>query len=254
MMHVYQPDTSLKAKVKRRLMPFQARRILPVKLERPIVSFSFDDCPKSVLDNALGPIEAEGWLSTIYIAMGLCETTNHLGLHMSAKDVKAVHEGGHEIGDHSYSHCDGSALPLVDMLTDIEKNQAAFNAIGIPTGGTFAYPYGEVTPALKRALETCFKGSRGIKSKTHDTSVDLNQIGSNRLYSGRDFDVLKTQIASLKDAAGWMTIFTHDVRENPSLFGCTPVQLREIIIAVKDSGAQVMTIAKAIKYLEAQNA
>jgi peptidoglycan/xylan/chitin deacetylase (PgdA/CDA1 family) len=254
MISVYQPKASLTAKVKRRLVPFQARRILPVNLDRPIVSFTFDDCPKSVMENALGPLEKEGWLSTIYIALGLCETTNHLGLHMSLTDVKAAYASGHEIGDHTFSHCDGSATPLNEVIADIEKNQTAIASMGLPPSETFAYPYGEATPALKKALETRFKGARGIKSNSHESSVDLNQFGSNRLYAGKDFEGLQSQINALKNAPGWMTIFTHDVRENPSAFGCTPAQFRETLKAVKDSGAQVMTVAKAIDYLEAQNA
>jgi len=254
MISVYQPDTSLTAKVKRRLVPFQARRVIPVKLDRPIVSFSFDDCPRSVMENALHPLVKEGWLATIYVAMGLCGTTNHLGLHMSPQDVLATHESGHEIGDHTFSHCDGSAMPLTEILADIEKNQAALNAINLPSSETFAYPYGEVTPALKKALEKRFKGSRGIKSNSHETQVDLNQIGSNRLYAGADFDVLQNQISGLKENPGWMTIFTHDVRDNPSQFGCTPAQFAETIRAVKNSGAEVMTVANAIKHLEALNA
>jgi len=254
MMTIYQPKTSLAAKVKRRLVPFQARRVIPTNLDRPIVSFTFDDCPKSVMENALGPLEREGWLSTIYIALGLCETTNHLGLHMSLADVKAGHESGHEIGDHTFSHCDGSAVPLSDVLSDIDKNQAELADMGLPPSDTFAYPYGEATPALKKALETRFKGARGIKSNSHESSVDLNQFGSNRLYAGQDFEILQSQIKALKNTPGWMTIFTHDVRENPSAFGCTPAQLHETIKAVKDCGAVVMTVADAIKTLEAQNA
>lgn len=250
----YHPDTSFAAKVKRRLVPFQARRMLPVKLEHSIVSFSFDDCPRSVMENALYPLEQEGWRATIYIAAGLCGTTNHLGLHMSREDVKAAYERGHEIGDHTFSHCDGSALPLKDVLADIEKNQDALKALGIPASETFAYPYGEVTPALKKALETRFKGARGITSQSHDSSLDLNQIGSNRLYSGSDFDALLPQIAALKDSPAWMTIFTHDVREAPSEFGCTPAQMKSVIEAVKSCGAKVMTVAGAIDYLEAAHA
>jgi len=251
---VYQPNTSLTAKLRRRLVPFQARRVIPMRLDHPIVSFSFDDCPKSVMENALKPIESEGWLATIYIAMGLCGTTNHLGLHMNGDDVKAAHESGHEIGDHTFSHCDSSALSLADVLADIDKNQVELHTIGLPQSETFAYPYGEVTPALKKALEKRFKGSRGIKSNDHKISVDLNQIGSNRLYVGQDFDILQSQISILKDNPGWMTIFTHDVRDTPSNFGCTPMHMMQTIKAVKETGAKVMTIAKAITYIEAKNA
>jgi len=96
-----------------------------------------------------------------------------------------------------------------------------------------------------------FKGARGITSRIHKNNVDLNQIGSNRLYAGRDVKVLLETIKELKTNSGWLTIFTHDVRENPSRFGCTPEDMRVVIEAVKDVGASVMTMAEAINHLEA---
>lgn len=250
MSNVYKPSNQIINKLKRRLVRFEGRRMRPVELDQPIVSFTFDDCPKSVINNALKPLESEGWLSTIYIAMGLCNITNHLGLHMSAGDVKAVHASGHEIADHTFSHCDAYEHSLGYVLDDIDKNQSALADLGIPPSESFAYPYGQVTKTLKKALGKRFKGARGIRSNSHTSAVDMNQIGSNRLYSGDDFDVLLSQIKTLKDNPGWMTIFSHDVRENPSEFGCTPEQMLTIIEAVKDCGAQVMPVASAIDQLE----
>lgn len=249
-MTIYQPDMSLKAKVKRRLVPYQARRLLKPCLKRPIVSFSFDDCPKSVIENAIKPIEQEGWHATLYMAMGLCGITNHLGLHMSADDVRALHENGHEIADHTFSHMDVSQHSAEMVLADIEKNQASLNALGLPKSKTFAYPYGQVTTEIKAELAKTFKGSRGIRSREYNEVIDLNQIRSNRLYAGIDFEQLMTQISRMSDAPGWLPIFTHDVRDNPSDFGCTPEQMQSVIKAVKQSGAQVLTMAEAIEQME----
>ena len=249
-MSIYRPDMSLKAKVKRRLVPYTARRVLKPKLERPIVSFSFDDCPKSVIESAIKPLMQENWPSTIYIAMGLCGITNHLGLHMSADDVKALHEGGQEIADHSYSHIDATQHSTAAFMADIDKNQAALNALGLPKSETFAYPYGQVTSPLKTALEARFKGARGICSRESGEDIDLNQIRANRLYAGAEFEQLLGQIERVKNKPGWLPIFTHDVRDNPSQYGCTPEQMRRVIEAVKASGAQVLTMAEAINHME----
>ena len=246
----YMPNTSLTARVKRRLTPYQAKQTLRVKTDQPIVSFTFDDCPKSVMQNALKPLEAEGWLSTVYMSMGRCGKTNHLGLHMSEADVKAAYESGHEIGDHTFSHMDGADVPVEVFEANIDKNQNVLAELGLPPSETFAYPYGEVTPKLKKMMKRRFKGARGITSRIHENNVDLNQIGSNRLYAGHDVKVLLETIKELKTTSGWLTIFTHDVRENPSRFGCTPEDMRAVIKAVKDVGASVMTMAEAINHLE----
>ena len=249
-MTIYQPNMSLKARVQRRLVPYKARRLLRPKLERPIVSFSFDDCPKSVIKNAIKPLEQENWRSTVYISMGLCGLTNHLGLHMSAEDVKALHISGHEIADHTYDHIDVTQHSVRSVLANIDKNQASLNALGLPPSETFAYPYGEVTADIKAALSDKFKGSRGIRSRESTEPVDLNQIRANRLYVGTEFDKLMAQINRIGDRPGWLPIFTHDVRDNPSQYGCTPQQMRHVIEAVKESGAQVLTMAEAIKHME----
>ncbi len=252
-MSIYQPDTSIKAKLKRRFVVYQARRVIRPKLERPIVSFSFDDCPKSVIENAIKPLEQENWRSSVYIAMGLCGTTNHLGLHMSADDVKALHESGHEIGDHTYNHIDATQCDVEDFMADIDKNQTSLNALGLPPSETFAYPYGQVTPSIKKALSSRFKGARGIRSRESSEDIDLNQIRSNRLYSGVSFDKLMGQIENMKNRPGWLPIFTHDVRDNPSQYGCTAEQMIQVIKAVKASGAQVLTMAEAIEHMELAN-
>ncbi|MEP3890433.1 MAG: polysaccharide deacetylase family protein [Hellea sp.] len=249
-MSIYRPDMSLKAKVKRRLVPYTARRVLKPKLARPIVSFSFDDCPKSVIENAIKPLAQENWRSTVYIAMGLCGTTNHLGLHMSAADVKALHEDGHEIADHTYDHIDATAHSTAAFMANIDRNQSAINALGLPASQTFAYPYGQVTAPLKTALEAKFKGARGIRSRESGEDIDLNQIRANRLYAGADFETLLGQIDRIKSKPGWLPIFTHDIRINPSPYGCTPAQMRRVIDAVKASNAQVLPMAEAIRQME----
>lgn len=234
-------------------MPFRVQKSLKIKLDRPIVSFSFDDCPKSVVENALPAFDRENWQVTLYMAMGLCETTNHLGLHMSQSDVKAAYESGHEIADHTYDHIDATTVSVQGFEENIDKNQACLLALGIPPSQTFAYPYGQLNLETKKIIGRKFKGGRGITSLVQKKAVDLNQISSNRLYNDQSFQDLKSDISELQHTPGWMTIFTHDVRENPSQFGCQPRQLDAVIAAVKDSGADVMTIADAITHLEIKN-
>jgi peptidoglycan/xylan/chitin deacetylase (PgdA/CDA1 family) len=169
---------------------------------------------------------------------------------MSGADVKALHADGHEIADHTYDHIDAMQHSTAAFLADIEKNQSALNALGLPASETFAYPYGQVTSPIKAALAAKFKGARGIRSRESHEDIDLNQIRANRLYAGTDFEKLLGQIERVTNKPGWLPIFTHDVRDNPSQYGCTPKQMRRVIKAVKASGAQVLTMAEAIKHME----
>jgi peptidoglycan/xylan/chitin deacetylase (PgdA/CDA1 family) len=148
-------------KVERLISQKTSRALLP-ELEQSIVSFGFDDCPASAIETGLPMLEAEGWNATIYVACGLCETENHLGRHMSLSDIVDVHSRGHEIADHTYSHLSIHEVGTPDYLADIEKNQKALKALGVAESRHFAYPYGHVSPELKRALGEQFKTMRGV--------------------------------------------------------------------------------------------
>lgn len=246
----YAPADSLATKVMRKLTPLRRRRMLSFDIDRPVVSFTFDDCPKSAVTHGLVPLERHGWRGTVYLASKLFGTTNHHGLHMDAHDAQAVHRSGHEIGGHSYSHIDGNLTPLAEFITDVEMNQSVLSELGLPACQTFAYPYGEVTPALKFSLERRFAGLRGITPRHMVGRVDLNQISSTPVFSGPDFTRAMEQITQLEKQPAWLTLFMHDVCDSPSEWGCTPTEMQEIISAVKNIGATVLPVAEAIDYLK----
>ncbi len=250
---IYQPNKSLLARVNRRLMPLRHKKNLSFKLDKPIVSFTFDDCPKSVIQNALPSIEHRGWRASLYMSMGLCDTTNHLGLHMSEDDVLAAYKSGHEIADHTFNHVDATTITPQALEKEINENQNRLNALGLVPSKTFAYPYGQLNVSAKKLIEKRFIGARGITGRIHTHSVDLNQINSNRLYADDSYTELLSDISSLKTTPGWLTIYTHDVRETPSAFGCTPAQMENVLEAVKNCGANVMTVADTIEFLESKN-
>ncbi len=248
MRKAYEPSAGLMARVKRRMTVYQARNNLSLSPGQTIVSFSFDDCPLSGITHGVKRLERENWLSTVYISGSLLGTENHLGKMMGPQDVQALNDNGHEIGEHTFSHIDASTVALSEILADIEKNQAYLNSIGIPASKTMAYPFGQTTPALKKAMQARFLGARGIRPAAHISSVDLNQISSMPLFSST-VDQLVQAIQKTSETGGWLTLFTHDICENPSEWGCTMQDIEKVISAIKNSEVKVMTIKDAITEL-----
>jgi len=248
---IYIPSKSLRKRVLRRLVPFREQQLLSFKIDRPIVSFSFDDCPKSAVENGLRKLETEGWKSTVYIASKLLGITNHLGLHMDADDVESVYNAGHEIGGHSFSHFDLSEMPLDCAIKDVIKNRTVMSSLKIPRCTTFAYPYGQTTVEIKKHLSKEYEGLRGISPGPMIGKVDLNQVRSTPLFTGKPCEEAVRQIHALKGQNAWLTLFTHDVRERPSEWGCKPAEMESVIAAVKASGAEVLTLSDAIMKLRA---
>ncbi len=219
------------------------------KLKESIVSFGFDDCPLSAINTAVPMLEAAGWRATIYVACGLCETTNHLGRHMSLSDIVETHKRGHEIADHTFSHLSAHAATVEEYIADIEKNQTAIKALGLPASRHFAYPFGHVSPALKRVLSQKFETLRGVV-KPGWMGQDANLLNAVRVYSGPDLDIAFQKIKAAKTSPHWLHLYTHDVRENPSDFGCTPNDFQKIIAAIKEAGLRVMTVDEAFRTIQ----
>lgn len=233
----------LYAKFLRQVARHTDKAVLP-PLDASIISFSFDDCPKSAITNGLPLVEAEGWRSTIFVATALCETTNHLGLHMSEADIIDVHSRNHEIADHTFSHLSANDANVKDFVADVERNQQALTKLGLPRSRHFAYPYGHVSPALKRALSNKFQTLRGVVSSENPVQ-DGNLLNAMRVYSNDSIDLALSQIKEAKNTPQWLHLFTHDIRDTPSEFGCTIEDFKTIIAAVKDSALRVMTVDDA---------
>lgn len=253
MAEVYTPSRSVGARISRRLTPLRARNTLHFSLSRPVISFTFDDCPRSVIAGGMAPLEAEGWRSTLYIAGGLLGTHNHHGEQMVWEDVRNAQASGHEIGCHGFSHTDGSQMKPADVKADIIRNQRLFETEGLLPAPTYAYPFGQTTATLKNDLGQAFEGLRGIKPGVMLGQADLNEIKSTALFTGERVKTAIKQIQSLKTKPGWLTFFTHDIRENPSEWGCTEDEFRAVIAAVKSVNAHVLPVSSAIAHLKAQS-
>ena len=234
---------SFQSKIMRQVSRHTDKSTLPA-LEKSIISFSFDDCPKSAFTHGLPLLEAEGWRATIYIACGLFETTNHLGLHVNGADIIDAYNNGHEIADHTFSHVSSHDVDVNTYMNDIERNQLTLQKLGIPQSRHFAYPYGHVSPPLKKALRTRFETLRGVVTPTTATQ-DANLLWATRLYSNDSINTALEKIDHAITTPQWLHLYTHDVRDMPSKFGCTEADFKLIVNAVKQSGLRVMTVDDA---------
>ena len=250
MSKIHTPSRSLIARLQRRASHYVHRRAISPQLDTPIVSFSFDDCPQSAYHH-LPLLEAEGWRATLYVCAGLAEKTNHLGLHMSLEEIEDAARRGHEIGEHTRDHVDAGQITNTQFLENIKANQAALKAIGLPASRSFAYPYGNVRPSIKRLIADRFDTARGVHPP-EGHSVDLALIPSYALYSGADITTAITKIHKLANAPQWITLFGHDIRDNPSVYGCSQEDLRAVIAACKTVGARVLPVSAAMDFIAAQ--
>lgn len=250
----YQPSASLSAKISRKLLPMRARRDIRVSLKRPIVSFTFDDFPRSALYEGADMLAKHNWLATFYVAAGLAGVHNHHGHSFTDADLLYLQTKGHEIAGHTYSHLDCGQGGEHQVLAEIEQNKSALREMGVKKPiEHFAWPYGTTNIANKTALQSHFKTMRGVTPGVNRGRTDLNCLKSTPLYSGAKLSRATDLIEGLEKRPGWLILFTHDVRGNPSEWGVTTLEFLTIIDAVKTSGATVLPVGEALEMVEKQN-
>ena len=248
---VYEPASGLIGKLNRLAARRFARRPLKSDISVPLVSFSFDDFPKSARENGMPLIEHHGWRATFYTALGFTGQSNHLGELMDEADIRALHLRGHEIACHSFSHHDASRQGAKAFAADCERNCAELMELGIyKPASSFAFPYGEASPAVKKALAGRYGAMRGVYPGINRKGDDLNLLKAVPLDGGEAG--LARALAAVREAQdhpGWLIFYGHDVRENPSEWGCTPAFLKTVCNAVAEAGIAVLPVGEALSHL-----
>ncbi len=249
----YSPARSISAKLQRRLIQWKAVAPLASSPASSLVSFTFDDFPKSAADTGADILEAVGARGTYYACSRFSGQSNIVGDLFDERDIAALAKAGHEIGSHTRGHIDCAQTPVEIALADIENGDADLAAMGGPAPITqFAYPFGETRLALKRALKGRYRGARGVL-------FGMNQRGSDALQlRAIEIDADSSSHARAMNAIDyaarkpvWLVFFTHDVRASASPFGVTPSTLKQISIAVRDAGLPMATMSGAMDVLGA---
>jgi peptidoglycan/xylan/chitin deacetylase (PgdA/CDA1 family) len=209
-----------------------------------MVSFAFDDIPASAAETGAAILGERGLRGTFFVAAALAGTDAVTGPMASADDVRRLAMAGHEIGCHTYTHLDCGQAAACDAVEDVARNAETLAAWGVGRPTTFAYPFGDVAPAPKRALAPRFALLRALHPGLVAAGSDLNQAPSVGV-EGPDGEALA--MAWIERAArrrAWLILCTHDVAEAPSPYGCTPAALERLVEAALANGLEPVTVAE----------
>lgn len=244
----YSADRSIKGKLRRRWARVVHRRALESMIDRPLVSITFDDAPLSAVEAGARVLEEEGVRGTFYACAGLDRRDGPMGVYGDTPGYSALSARGHEIACHTYSHLDCGQATGSAILADVERNAEALSAAGLALRN-FAYPYGDVSPQAKAALQERFATLRGLHPGLVRRGSDLNLLPAVGI-EGPDGEA---HAAGWIDRAlagrAWLILYTHDVRPAPSAWGCTPDALRRLIRRARAGGAEIAPVAEVLDRL-----
>jgi peptidoglycan/xylan/chitin deacetylase (PgdA/CDA1 family) len=226
-----------------RVEPFRMRN------ETPVVSFTFDDVPKSAATAGAAILEAHDAHGTFYVIGSQVGTSSPLWDMVDGEDVVALHRHGHEIACHTFSHKRACDLDAETLKAEIDRNQQYLRSLDASIRiENFAYPFGYGSFVRKRQLKTVFKSCRSIVPGVNSGSVDLQFLRAMPLIDRRiDRDGIERAFDEAQTANGWLIFYTHDVADEPSPYGCSPALLNEALEAASRRKIPVLNMAEALR-------
>jgi peptidoglycan/xylan/chitin deacetylase (PgdA/CDA1 family) len=233
-------------KLRRAVLCSVARRNATIPCDSPVVTFSFDDFPRTALTVGGAILKQAGVCGTYYASLGLMNSVNELGPHFDRNDLDSLLQAGHELGNHTFSHVSARSTGLVVYRDEVSRgHRALVDLLGPAVSSNFSYPFGDLTAGVKKSVSLQTQSSRGIFGGLNGPVVDLNLLAANSLYGGMEqlaaAQALLDQNAKFKS---WLIFYAHDVQPNPSPWGCTPALFEQVVRAALDSGARIATVAQ----------
>src|SRR5205823_532211 len=117
------------------------RNSVEMRNHAPVISFSFDDFPRSAYEAGGAILRTHGLYGTYYTALGLMGRPTPVGDIFSPEDLSNVVADGHELGCHTFGHCHAWNTAPDVFESSIIKNQRRLNEL-LPGASfkTLAYP------------------------------------------------------------------------------------------------------------------
>jgi peptidoglycan/xylan/chitin deacetylase (PgdA/CDA1 family) len=243
------------------------RRQLDVRTPVPLISFTFDDFPQSAFLNAGAILGRYSILGTYYVSLSLAGEQSQMGPMYQTEDLKELARVGHELGCHTFGHCHSWNTPPDIFEKGILDNQEALNEVLPGTAfQTFSYPFSGPRLPVKQVAGRHFLCCRGgglragrfflrhhAGGQTFNSgTTDLNLLCAFFLEQSRENpEAVKRLIDQNAQARGWLILATHDVRDTPSRFGCTPAFFEQVVQWSLESGARLLPVVEALEVLKA---
>lgn len=215
----------------------------------PMVSFTFDDLPKSAATLGADILESYGARGTFYVSGGLVGLDARFWATGNADDVVSLHRRGHEVGCHTFSHRRACDLDEGSLTAEIARNRTYLHSLD-PTMPveTFAYPFGYGSYARKHQLKSEFRTCRSIMPGVNSGEVDLQFLRAMPLIDRQmSRERIDAAFAEAANTNGWLIFYSHDVADAPSLYGCSPDLMTYTLEAAARRNMPVLTMAEAFR-------
>ena len=224
-----------------------AIEFLPDKL----VVLTFDDSVASQARFVAPLLKRHGFGATFFITEGF-EFLVDKEHYMTWQEIKALHDQGFEIGNHTRRHAGVAKQKSDQLASDVEFIEQQCLKAGIPRPVSFCYPgYATSETAVKLLRERGYQFARAGGAKAFDPKTDDPLTMPQAFDSKPDstLDQFKAAVAQARD--GKIAVMTfHGVPDIKHPWVNTdPAKFESYMQHLKDQGCTVIALRDLAKYL-----
>jgi peptidoglycan/xylan/chitin deacetylase (PgdA/CDA1 family) len=222
--------------------------VVPWNGYRAATSLTFDDGDPSHLDVAIPELNKRKMKGTFFLIANKVERKD---------EWRSILKEGHEIGNHTLDH------KHPKELTEKEANAQVVGArnvlqkeFGVPVD-TFAYPFTEMTPDLRRWVErsSLFARGGGEHELKPTGAIDWWNLPARTTMTHYSIQTYKAWINADLKSRGWLVWIIHGLEGTP--WGYEPVARKtfaQVLDALQAKDVWVGTFLEVGSYLRAQKA
>ncbi|MEM2936440.1 MAG: polysaccharide deacetylase family protein, partial [Candidatus Bathyarchaeia archaeon] len=161
-------------------------------------------------------------------------------------EAKALHEAGHEIGDHTKTHRDLTKLSEVEIRWEIDADH--LKALGIKPR-SHAYPYGSYNKTVIQLVSQNYDYARtvgrGAAMSLESPPINTYSLNGRLVEKNTSIATVKEWIDEAVESRKWLILVFHNIVESPSAFSEYSVSdLQEIVTYAKTKGITVKTLSE----------
>jgi len=240
------------SKGRRALAARFGKRELRIQTPVPLVSFSFDDAPRSAFDVGGEILGAHGARATYFVCMGLLDSQTEAGLIAARHHLEKAIQSNHELGCHTFDHLDAWHTTRATFIASVDANQRALDKC-LPgyRFRSFAYPKSGARLGVKADLERRFACCRGGGQSFNAGVVDLNLLKACFLdrHARVDIRFVRELLGRNAQARGWLIFAAHDISDRETPFGCSRAFFTDVVRCASESGAVLVPVGEACEAL-----
>ncbi len=219
-----------------------------------LVVLTFDDSVASHATFVAPLLKKLGFGATFFITEGF-EFNADKEHYMTWEQIKALHEQGFEIGNHTRKHEMVTKQKPEQLASDVEFIEQQCVKFGIPKPVSFCYPaYQTSEAAVKLLRERGYLFARAGGAKAFDPATDEPLTLPQAFDSKPDSTLEQFKAAVAQARNGKIAVMTfHGVPDIKHPWVNTdPVKFASYMQHLKDEGCKVISLRDLAKYVTAQ--